>query len=39
MMKKLTPVILLLSFSLNVSAFDASSIEGFYANSDSQDLK
>jgi len=30
MMKKLTPVILLLSFSLNVSAFDASSIEGFF---------
>jgi len=30
MMKKLTPVILLLSFSLNVNAFDASSIEGFF---------
>jgi hypothetical protein len=30
MMKKLTPVILLLSFSLNVSAFDSTSIENFF---------
>ena len=30
MMKKLTPVILLLSFSLNVSAFDGTTIENFF---------